>query len=366
MAADESGNSAQEAAAVAAVQAANYAAADALLQLEQQAVDAALAGQRTAQQQLMRQSAAQYALMFGSIENPADPARAAILIEPIRQELERLAAADYTTSLRHYADLALHSGVQYANRHLASPVAPQSVGLSESVGAAIGGVAQSVADTAARVQIAYDQLEISGFSDLATAVSRAATVANPVKQAAAWTVNRASSDGMAAVAARSGAHLLWVAERDACVVCLALSGHLSDPSTGETFDEDATFGKPGSAPAIWPLGDPLTRPPRHPFCRCHMELWFGPFSTPFGPQDNALYRRPDIAAGVDLPAALRREAKRSVLRGWSLPSESQAVRLSAADRLLQRGAGMPKSVEDRAVRAVRNRRFTDRSVPPRR
>lgn len=360
---NEAGNSPQEAQAVSAVQSSNWAAAAELALLEQQAVAAATAQQRSMLAQVFRQTAAQYVLMFGGTDAPADPARSGVLLDPIVQTLVQVATLDYATPLQHYADLALARGVAYGNRYLAQPVAIQSVTASPQVADAIGGVAQSVADVADRVTAGYEQLEIADFSGLQRAMSRAAQVANPVKQAAAWSTVRANSDGLHEVAARTGGRLLWVAERDACVVCLALSGRLSDPSTGEAFDEEATFGKPGSAMSVWPIGMPLTRPPRHPFCRCHLEIWFGVSTGEGGPHDDALYNRPDIAAGVDLPAALRREAKRSVLRGWSLPTESHKVRLDAADRLLQRGAGMPTSVEDRARRAIRNRRFPDRNVP---
>jgi hypothetical protein len=67
--------------------------------------------------------------------------------------------------------------------------------------------------------------------------------------------------------------------------------------------------------------------------------------------------------GNDLPEALKREARRSVLKGWSLESESQASRLDAAERLLQRGARLPGTVEREARQAVRARRFRSRSVP---
>jgi hypothetical protein len=361
--ADETGNSAQEAAAVAAVQASNYAAADALLALEQLAAQQAVAPQQAVLQMAFTQAAAQYALMFGSLDAAADPVRAAVLSARLIEALDQVRTLDYTTPLQHYAEMAKVNGVNYANRYLADRVPAQSVSMSSTVGDAIGGVAQSVADVADRAAEMIGQQEITGFSDLQTAMGRAAQVSGPVKSAATWTVNRASSGGIASVAVARGGRLLWVAERDACVICLALSGSLCDPGVGEGFDEDATFGKPGSAPPIWPYGMPLMSPPRHPHCRCHPEMWFGPSTPIFGPQDNAIYHNPAVAAGVDLPAALRREAKRSILRGWSLPSESLTERINAADRLLAVGAGMPRTVEERAAKAVHNRRFTDRELP---
>lgn len=123
-----------------------------------------------------------------------------------------------------------------------------------------------------------------------------------------------------------GMRVVWWTDRGACLVCLALSGQVADPNSGEGFDEFATFGKPGSAPDVWPPGMPLMCPPRHPACRCRLRI----ISV-----ENAM-----------LPAALRREAERTVARGWS-DSDSKVKRLSAADRLLARSV-LPKAVKERA------------------
>ena len=64
---------------------------------------------------------------------------------------------------------------------------------------------------------------------------------------------------------QSSMRLVWIAERDACLTCLALAGHVSDPNSGIGFDEDASFS-PHGAPPVWPPGMPLLAPPRHPNC----------------------------------------------------------------------------------------------------
>lgn len=167
-----------------------------------------------------------------------------------------------------------------------------------------------------------------------------------VELAAGWIVNRAANDSVTATAVHLGAALLWIAERDACVVCTALAGHTADPAKGEGFDEFATFG-PHRPPAPWPPGQPLMRPPRHPRCRCMVVVWLG--SAPGQP---------------DLPASLRHEARRSILRGFSRPSESHRLRLAAASKLLGTGAhDMPKSVRAYATEAVARGRFPTREVP---
>ncbi|MEV8610290.1 hypothetical protein AB0383_20585 [Amycolatopsis sp. NPDC051373] len=141
-----------------------------------------------------------------------------------------------------------------------------------------------------------------------------------------------------------GAQLLWIAEPDACATCLALSGEIVD--IGDQFDVTATFAK---KTINWAPEGGLIGPPRHPGCRCRTTLWFG--------QDGPRLSFAD---------ALRREAQRSILRGTRLPSESETVRLDAAGRLLHRIANkssrpyawqVPKSVQERATRAVKRGHF---------
>lgn len=70
------------------------------------------------------------------------------------------------------------------------------------------------------------------------------------------------------------------------------------------------------------------------------------------------------ASGVPpMPDALRREARRSIARGWSLPTESGAARIRAARELLRTGAGLPRSVEEFAALAVHAGHFANRTVP---
>jgi hypothetical protein len=140
----------------------------------------------------------------------------------------------------------------------------------------------------------------------------------------------------------NGLRVIWVAERDACLTCLALSGHVIDPNSGAGFDEFATFGKPGSAPQVWPPGMPLMGPPRHPNCRCRLRIIAA---------DNAM-----------VPEALRREAERTVARGWS-GHASRVSRLGAADRLVRHANRLPLSVNDRARRDVGRGQFSTRHRP---
>jgi len=150
-------------------------------------------------------------------------------------------------------------------------------------------------------------------------------------------IARGGGEGAAAVAEAADVPLVWIAETNACVICLALSGTIARP--GRSFDASATYGS--SAPPV--LGGELNTPPRHPFCRCTVEP----------------------AVSTEFASTLRREADRSVLRGFSLESESMTTRVQAADRLLERGVDAPKSVQTFARRAVRDGKFPTRDRPKR-
>jgi hypothetical protein len=149
-------------------------------------------------------------------------------------------------------------------------------------------------------------------------------------------LSRAEVNRTAAIAAELSARALgaegviWVSERDACVHCIGLAG------------EVARFGEP--FPAFSPYAEkPLAwrgyngRPPRHPNCRCRLIPWDG---------------------GDETVDALKREAERSVARGWSLPTESNAARLRALNRLLQSPTlRLPPSVIRRARAALQQGNF---------
>ncbi len=134
--------------------------------------------------------------------------------------------------------------------------------------------------------------------------------------------------------------VVWLAERGACLTCLALSGQVADPNTGVWFDELATFA--AHPMPVWPPGHPLMGPPRHPHCRCRLRII--------------------AAANSMLPAALAREARRSVARGWS-DYASRPARLGAADLLLVVGARLPVTVQARSAEDVERGAFSRRHRP---
>lgn len=148
-------------------------------------------------------------------------------------------------------------------------------------------------------------------------------------------VNSAGNDGVVSAARVAGTKVVWVAETNACVHCLAYSGR--------TVKAGASFPKGLSYLASNPYDAPGKCPPLHPNCRCTLEV----------------LNEPSYAE------ALRREADRSVLRGFSLESESMRTRVAAAERLLEQNVEAPKSVIAYAAKSVRDGAFVTRGRPVR-
>jgi len=171
------------------------------------------------------------------------------------------------------------------------------------------------------------------FSQVINALSQARKVVTTTERTARWATNESVNHSVRSVADQKKVPLLWIPERNACVHCLAYAGKVSKP--GQDFPAGLTFGdKPLTT-------EKVKNPPLHPNCRCRVFPWRG--------------SKRGVGA-VDLPAALEREAQRSVLKGWS-ESTSNAERLRAADRLLQAGTNLPKTVQSEAKRAVNTGTF---------
>lgn len=147
-----------------------------------------------------------------------------------------------------------------------------------------------------------------------------------------WLLHEHAAKGTTDVARIARKPMVWVAERDACVRCLAHAGHVVQ--VGEKFPAGLSFGP-------YTYDDAVKTPPLHPHCRCHLEVLNDPTYA----------------------EALQREARRSVLRGYSLESESMTVRVKAAKKLLDNGVDAPKTVQAYAGAAVKRGRFNTRTVP---
>lgn len=174
-------------------------------------------------------------------------------------------------------------------------------------------------------------------SDVLESLAVAQQGVNVAKQVARHSTNEASNDALTTVSHHVDSVVsVWRAERDACVHCLAYQGQIDD---GKGYPAGLTF-------ADKPLShDKVAKPPLHPNCRCTQSLV-----------------HKDVV--VPLAKSLKREAKRSVLRGWSRPSESESVRLAAAKRLVQNGNTLPKSVNEYAKAAIKRGEFARGRTPP--
>lgn len=278
---------------------------------------------------------------------PLPPAERERVTQTLIAELRTIAIEveqELPAALREQAVKALEMGAVHAGEQIGLTIDPASVVLDPIAEALIENTPKATIEHLDRAGTLIEQAQTG--EQLQAAVAEADRATKTAGTGAQYLTNHVANDVPRQLAVRLGEQLLWIAERDACVVCLALAGHLSDPNEGVTFDEEATFG-PYTPPSIWPYGMPLLRPPRHPHCRCQVCIWLG--SAPGQP---------------DLPSRLRHEAKRSILKGWSQPSESNRVRLKAAQKLLDTGGGgLPRSVQEESRRAVHAGKFTSHSVP---
>lgn len=133
--------------------------------------------------------------------------------------------------------------------------------------------------------------------------------------------------------------LIWQPERNACVRCLKYAGRFR--GAGETFQGGLSFDPNAPKP------DPQARiqgPPLHPHCRCELAVI---------PQ----------SAAADNSKALKREAERSVLKGWALDSESEVARTRAAQNLLDNNVIAPKTVISETRKRLRSGGPFIREVP---
>lgn len=169
----------------------------------------------------------------------------------------------------------------------------------------------------------------------------AASVAGKVKQGKARiegharsVANEGINAGTADVARTMELRLLWVAERNACLDCLAHAGHAVEP--GRAFP-GVSFDPRSRPPAVeWP--------PLHPNCRCQVRTFDGPAGPP-----------PSDRSSLSPAARLAAEARRSVVYQWTDYESGPAAR-RAAEALLAAGAGLPASVEARARRALKKKK----------
>lgn len=135
---------------------------------------------------------------------------------------------------------------------------------------------------------------------------------------------------------------VWMVNRDACARCAAYAGEVI--AQGKSFPGGLSWD-----PKTREANAPAVRPPLHPNCRCKTVPWRESWKKP---------------GQVSLPEAARRESERSIARGFSLPSESNASRVRALKELLKTNPQLPKTVLAAAKKAAESGTFPKgRSVP---
>jgi hypothetical protein len=176
---------------------------------------------------------------------------------------------------------------------------------------------------------------VTRWSHLLAGLGAARAALPAVRAHIAWVVNIAVHEGLDAVVQATAPLRVWVAEADACAVCLAYTGRVV--KTDEPFPGGLSWDpkqRRTNAPAV-------DGPPKHPHCRCRVVPWSDSWK----------------ADGIPFPEALRREAERAIGYGRARPSESRAVRLRAARELLRTVDDLLPAVETTARTALRNGRF---------
>jgi hypothetical protein len=205
----------------------------------------------------------------------------------------------------------------------------------------VSAISDAVADHRDRALAMLRPNRVRRWADAQAGIGVARNATTAVRTHITTVVGEAVNEATQAAIDYTGAKKVWIAERDACVNCAAYAGLV--------VAADATFPAGLSwDPKQRGRGEALDAPPLHPNCRCRVTAWDESWAQP---------------GAISMPEALRREARRSIARGWSLPTESGAARIRAARELLRVGANLPKSVEERARLAVAAGRFQDRTVP---
>jgi len=310
--------------------------------LTQQQDEELLAAEEQAQQEATQQVGQRLAILLAgalaawSLLHDGDRAGKRRIVAQLQMQLRAVPVAQITSILHTHALAALESGVQQGAEQGNRPPGWQAVTpeLPRAVLAAIDGAGDTAREELnAAADALFDPRDVRDIEAAFACAHRAVTRTNAT---ASWAVGRSLAAGVRSVADVMGAGRLWIGERDACLHCLAYFGVIAGP--GEVFPTGLTYGRK-------PLRGLVPDPPLHPHCRCRIVVW-DPSWADTGPDS--------------YPAALKREARRSVARGWSLESESNAARVDAAGRLLAKISGngmLPASVESYAARAVRLGQF---------
>lgn len=209
------------------------------------------------------------------------------------------------------------------------------------------GKAVKAAESAAKKMLNPATVLRLGLRGLLAPLATARSAINGLRSMISVNVNRAVDEVQAATAKAlpddGGPKLeVWICSRDACARCTAYAGEII--AEGKSFPGGLSWD-----PKSREKNAPAVRPPLHPNCRCKTVPWKESWKKP---------------GQVSLPEAARREAERSIARGFSLPTESNASRVRALKELLKTNPQLPKTVLAAAKKAAESGTFPKgRSVP---
>lgn len=324
----------------------------AVLDLELQAVAAAVGGLKRQLQYATQRILALYISLAGSLDNelPLHLRRvfadaAAEIIAAVAFTNRAALQALVRQALAMGAADAAYTGTAAAAAAAAQPVRPE---LEDWVQQIVGTLAERVFATIASAQALPQILRPGDHKTVMVIVGKLNEAGNIAERDTRWAVNAAYNQSFRDRADAQRVPVVWVAEFDACLHCLAYSGEVAQP--GRPFPLNLTFYRDPSGeakPLKHPPGRVLWGPPLHPNCRCSLELYLGSQGYPVMPWETEEFT---------VAQALRREAERTVLRGEA-GVDSQPALVRAASALLSRGTRLPVTHQRRARRAIRAGRF---------
>lgn len=277
------------------------------------------------------------AVATGAVTGTAGAALAAA----IAHRLRTLRWPPMTPVLQTWRVGAVNLGIQSALDSLAPQDQPDEIPVSPRV-VRIPDLDDTVRAKLDEAATLADGMVVTTRRDLDVIAGRARSGVHRAQGAVRFAVNDGINSGTADVARAADRRVLWVAERNACLHCLAYAGWSVEP--GQEFPYGLTFDPAGPLRSF----GALMWPPLHPSCRCRIHLYDGPAGPP--PTDRSI---PDPAA------RLAAEARRSVVYQWTDYASGTAMERAAA-ALLDRGSGLADSVEKRARAALRSGRTVRR------
>jgi hypothetical protein len=131
----------------------------------------------------------------------------------------------------------------------------------------IGTLTERIYATVAAAQALPQILQPADAKTVAVIISRLHQAVNIADRDTRWAVNAGYNQGVREATDDAGIARVWVAERDACLHCLAYSGEVVGP--GQPYRPDLTYyvGPDGTRkPLKQPAGLILWGPPLHPNC----------------------------------------------------------------------------------------------------